>query len=49
MLIWKKSIVAFEMRCLRRLLGLDYRDHVTNISVREKVIAVIGCHEELLV
>ena len=36
------------MRCLRRLLNIDYRDHVTNVSVREKVTSEIGPHQELL-
>ena len=42
------EIAAFEMRCLRRLLGIDYRDHITNVSVRERVTAFIGLHQELL-
>ena len=44
----EQRIASFEMRCLRRLLGIDYRDHVTNVSVREQVTAVIGRHQELL-
>ena len=44
----EQRIAAFEMRCLRRLLGIDYRDHVTNVSVREKVTEEIGGHQELL-
>ena len=44
----EQRIAAFQMRCLRRLLGIDYRDHVTNVSVREKVTAEIGRHQELL-
>ena len=44
----EQRIAAFEMRCLRRLLGIDYRDHITNVSVREKVTAEIGRHQELL-
>ena len=29
----ENRIASFEMRCLRRLLNIDYRDHVTNVSV----------------
>ena len=44
----ESRIASFEMRCLRRLLNIDYRDHVTNVSVREKVTFEIGLHQELL-
>ena len=44
----ESRIASFEMRCLRRLLNIDYRDHVTNVSVREKVTSEIGPHQELL-
>ena len=44
----ENRIASFEMRCLRRILNIDYRDHVTNVSVREKVTAEIGKHQELL-
>ena len=36
------------MRCLRQLLGIDYRQHVTNESVRKIVTSEIGKHQELL-
>ena len=44
----ESRIASFEMRCLRRLLNIDYRDHATNVSVREKVTSEIGPHQELL-
>ena len=36
------------MRALRQLLGIDYRDHVTNVTVRNIVTSHIGRHQELL-
>ena len=44
----EKRIAAFEMRCLRQLLGISYRQHVTNENVRAMVTAEIGPHQELL-
>ena len=36
------------MRALRQLLGIDYKDHVTNVTVRNIVTSHIGRHQELL-
>ena len=36
------------MRCLRRLLNISYRDRITNIEVRNRVIKEIGPQSELL-
>ena len=33
----QKRIQAVKMRCIRRLLGISYRDHVTNNKVRRRV------------
>merc|ERR1711963_1001374 len=33
----QQRIASFEMRCLRQLLGIDYRQHVTNECVRNIV------------
>ena len=44
----QQRIASFEMRCLRQLLGIDYRQHVTNESVRNIVTSEIGKHQELL-
>ena len=44
----QNRIASFEMRCLRQLLGIDYKQHVTNECVRNIVISEIGKHQELL-
>ena len=44
----QQRIQAFEMRCLRKLLGIDYRQHETNENVRKKVTNEIGRHQNLL-
>ena len=44
----QQRIASFEMRCFRQLLGIDYRQHVTNESVRNIVTSEIGKHQELL-
>ena len=37
-----------EMRCLRKLLGITYRDHITNEEVQNRTRQTIGPHEDLL-
>ena len=37
-----------EMRCLRKLLGITYRDHISNEEVRNRMRQIIGPHEDLL-
>ena len=44
----QQRISSFEMRALRQLLGIDYRDHVTNVTVRNIVTSHIGRHQDLL-
>ena len=44
----QQRIASFEMRCLRQLLGIDYKQHVTNDCVRNIVTSEIGKHQELL-
>ena len=39
---------AIEMRCLRRLLNITYRERITNIEVRSIVTREICPHSELL-
>ena len=39
---------AMEMRCYRKILGILYKDHVTNEEVRAKIQQAIGPHEYLL-
>ena len=44
----QSRIQALEMRSLRRLLGISYKDHVTNEEVRNRVTKIIGPFEDLL-
>ena len=44
----ERRIQAMEMRCFRRLLGISYKDHITNEEVRNRVRQAIGPHEDLL-
>ena len=44
----QQRISAMEMRCYRRLLGISYKQHITNIEVRSRITAAIGPHEDLL-
>ena len=36
------------MRCFRKLLGMSYRDHVTNEEVKARIANAIGWYEDLL-
>ena len=42
------KIRALEMRFLRRLLNITYREIITNIEVRSIITCEIGPHSELL-
>ena len=44
----EKRIQATEMRCFRKILGITYRDHVTNEEVRNRIKQTTGPHEDLL-
>ena len=44
----ERRIRAVEMRCLRKLLGITYRDHISNEEVRNRTRQVIGPHEDFL-
>ena len=44
----ERRIQATEMRCYRRLLGISYKDHVTNEEVRNQIRQAIGPYEDLL-
>ena len=37
-----------KMRCYRKILGISYKDHVTNEEVRAKVQQAIGPHKDFL-
>ena len=39
---------ATEMRCFRRILGISYRDHVTNKEVRNTIRHAIGPYKDLI-
>ena len=44
----QRRIQAVEMRCLRRLLGISYRDRITNLEVRRRVSQGVRQYEDLL-
>ncbi|KAK2194292.1 hypothetical protein NP493_116g00011 [Ridgeia piscesae] len=44
----ERRIQAMEMRCLRKLLGITYRDHISNEELRNRTWQAIGPHEDLL-
>ena len=44
----ERRIQALEKRCFRNLLGISYRDHITNEEVKAKIGNAIGPYEDLL-
>ena len=44
----ERRIQAMEMRCFRKLLGISYRDHITNKEVKARIENAIGPYEDLL-
>ena len=44
----ERRIAALEMRCYRKILGICYKDRVTNKEVRNKIVIAIGPHDDLL-
>ena len=44
----ERKIRTVEMRCFRRLLGISYKDHITNEEVRSRIQKAIGPYKELL-
>ena len=44
----ERRIQALEMRCFRKLLGISYRDHITNEEVKARNGNTIGPYEDLL-
>ena len=44
----EKRVQALEMRCFRRLLGISYKDHITNEEVRNRMKQASGPYEDLL-
>ena len=44
----ERNIQATDMRCFYRLLGISYRDHITNEEVRNIIRHVIGPYEDII-
>ena len=44
----QKKIRAVEMRSLRIILGISYRDHITNETIRQTVEEQLGPYDDLL-
>ena len=44
----ERKIQTVEKRSFRRLLGISYKDHITNEEVRSRIRKAIGPYEELL-
>ena len=44
----ERRIQTLEMRCFRTLLGISYRDHITNEEVKAKIRNAIWTYEDLL-
>ena len=44
----EKISQAFEMRCIRRLLNILYKDHMADEEICRKIQAAIGEYDELL-
>ena len=44
----QQRIASFEMRCYRQLIGIDYRQHISNVSVRKIITSEIRKHQDLL-
>ena len=45
----QRRINALEMRCFRKILNISYTENITNKAVRNKINAVIGPYEDLLI
>ena len=41
-------IQTLEMRCFRKLLGISYRDHITNEEVKARIGNAIGTYGHLM-
>ena len=44
----ESRIQTLEMRCVRKLLGIPYSDHITNQAVTARIGNVIGPYEDFL-
>ena len=43
-----KKLEDTEMRCHRKLLGISYRDHITNDAVRDRIRQAFGPYGDIL-
>ena len=44
----EKKILAFENKSQIRLLGITYRQQITNVIVKEKIVSLVGNYVPLL-
>ena len=44
----QRGIQSLEFRCFRKILGISYKDRVTNEHVRKTIVKHIGPYEDLL-
>ena len=44
----QRRIQSLEFRCFRKILGVSYKDRITNEQVRKTIIKQIGPYEDLL-
>ena len=45
----ERRIQATEMKCFRKILGISYKDRITNEEVRNRVRRAIGPFEDLMI
>ena len=43
-----KKLQATEVRCFRKLLGISYRDHITNDAIKDRIRQAIGPYDDIL-
>ena len=43
-----RKLQTTEMRCFRKLLGISYRDNITNDAVRDRIRQAIGPYDDIL-
>ena len=44
----QKKSQAMEMRCFRNLLGISYKEHITNEAVRDRIRQAMGSYDDTL-
>ena len=43
-----KKLHATDMKCFRKLLGISYREHITNDAVRDRIRQAIRRYDDIL-